>query len=243
MSEETLNTGSDVAAETATVGTTQEGQSNQSAANDPAAFQADYTQKYQALALERKQLEEERAAWNAQRAQQAPQPAYQQSYAQPQVNHSPEQELVDQFGHEAAQALMKLNSQTSTQHNQQLFQLAYSNEEMQGRLKYGDEWDTLYYNDPTTGQRRHKALDDYRLMQNAVTGKSMTLDEAWRLAKVSDLNAYEQQVKEKAYQEMQQKQNATPAAQTSQRPSAPATGHTKGVKGAFAAARAEHGVG
>ncbi len=248
MSDETL-AGSSPQPETLSVGTTPEGQPSQStvsnsAPNDPASFQADYTKKYQALSAERQAFEAERQQFYQQRNAQ-PAGYTQQYYAptQPVGNARPasDQALIDQFGYEGAQAILQREQQLTGQFQQTQFQVLYNLEEQKGRAKFGDEgWSKHNYVDPATGQLKNKIMD-LRLAVNPLTGRSLTLEEAWHAANPTDPKAIEQQIRDQVYAEMNRKTAAMPAAASTSAPSASGTGHATSVSSAFRQALAEVG--
>jgi hypothetical protein len=201
-------------ASTTSDGTSDSGQSNQpedsaNKPNDPAFMQADYTRKTMALAEERRALEADRANFERTKYQT---PAYTQP-AQPHVDTSQQSynSLVEQFGQSGADAILKQQQLTQQQLHQFRFESLYSQEELKGRYKYGEEnWNKHTYMDPRTGQMRNKVMD-YRVMVNPLTGVSMTLDEAWRAANPVDPEKIAKETKEAAYKEMQAKASSTPA--------------------------------
>lgn len=194
--------------DSSSTGTAQDGR-----ANDPELMRADYTRKTMELADMRRALEAEKAEIERMRS------TYQyQARAQPEPQHDYSkdsyQSLVNQFGSEGADAILKSQALTQQQLNQIRFESLYSQEEMKGRLKYGDEsWSKHNYIDPATGVVKNKVMD-YRAMINPLTRKSLTLDEAWALANPVDANKIAMQTKEQTYKEMQKKAQATPAKST-----------------------------
>jgi len=216
----------------ATEGTTEQGQPSQSSgatANDPNAFQADYTQKYQSLAEDRKAFEAEKAAYQ--------QPQYNQGYqqAQPQYTQVPQQQadpLVDQFGYEGAEAIRGQNQQILQQTQQAQYQALYQLEEFKGKQQFGEEgWNNHNYIDPRTGETKNRVMD-VRLSYNPLNGQSLTLEQAWNAVNPVNPQQVAQQATDKAYQEMDRKQDSTPAS-TNVAPSSSGAGHADSVESAF----------
>lgn len=240
MNEETP-AGSTPPAEAGDIGTTP-GQSNQSGTpNDPQAFQADYTKKYQELSENRKALETEKATLAQERAILASQrnQAPRQDPGYTQVN--PQQALVDQFGYEGAKAILQA-SQTSTQQiAQSQFDLLYNMEVQMGKTKYTEaEWDKHNYVDPNTGQQRNKIMD-FRLATNPITGQTLTLDQAWNAANPTDTKSLEQKIRDAVYAEMNGKSNTTPASGPTSVPNSTGKGHANSIEQAFDQAASETG--
>lgn len=242
--------GSEVPAEIPNQGTTEAGQSSQSATaqpNDPQSFQADYTRKYQELSEQRRQFESERQAFESQRAQlQQNQGYYQQNapvnpgYQRVDQGH---QALIDKFGREGAEAILQQVQGTQQIINQTKFEFLYTQEELKGKAKYGEEaWNKFNYVDPTTGQTKNRIMD-YRIAINPMNGKSLTLDEAWRAANPVDAATIEQQVREKVYAEINQKAKTTPASVSQKAPTSSGQGHAMSLEDAVNQAWAEHGLG
>lgn len=255
MTTDETQTGSENLTENQEEGTTSEGQSSQSQeasgnqANDPNAFQADYTRKYQELADQRRAFEQERQVFEAQRSQMYQQPQS-QGYTQrqmqipqgvPNTQSMTDNQLVDLFGQEGAQAIRAREQALVNQFTQSQLDLHIAMEEIQGKNKYGEaEWNKHNYFDPMTGRNRNKIMD-YRLSMNPLTGKALTMDEAFRLANPVDPKALEQQVRDKVYQEVTNKTRATPASASKSAPRASGTGHAKSMAEAFEQAAQEIG--
>lgn len=246
MSDQIQDTGSADVVVDQNQGTTQDGQTVSSegqsyVANDPAAFQADYTRKYQELANERRNFEAEREAFQSQiqgyqgySKNSQPYTGTQYGYAQQPADQY-QQQLVDQFGYEGAQAILQREQALMQQVNNTQFQLLYNQEVMQGKQKFGNDWDKHNYVDPITGQTKNRVMD-FRVMVNPLTGKSMTLDQAWAAANNSDLGKVRQEITDKVYHDIQRKAQATPAASSTSAPQSSSAGHARSVAEAFHAA-------
>lgn len=198
--------------------------------NDPAAFQADYTRKYQELSKERETVQQEKARIETEKAaiaaeRQRIMAAQQQMYT-PQYTAQPDP-LVDQFGTEGAAAIKAQQAQVAQGVYQQLFAAEYARQEELGRSKYGTEaWGKFDYIDPTTGQRGNQIMD--------LRCKGIELDRAWRAVNdPPDLAKLEQEIKDKVYAEIKTKGAATPASGTTPTPSTPGVGHAKTTAEAF----------
>lgn len=213
-------------------GTSPQGQAAQPAAqsgapNDPAAFQADYTKKYQELGEQRKALDTEKARVEADKAAVAAERQRIQSMYQPtfQPQNQPDP-LIEQFGTEGANAIRAQQNQVAQGVYQQLFAAEYTRQEEVGRTKYGtDAWTKFDYTDPTTGQRGNQVMD--------LRCKGLSLEQAWNALNPVDPAAIEQQVKDKVYAEIKEKGAATPAAGTSPTPAGPGVGHAKTTHEAY----------
>jgi len=213
-------------------GTSAQGQAASPAAqsgvpNDPAAFQADFTQKYQKLGEERKAVESEKAAVAAEKAAIAAQRAmmqqqYSPQYAPPQPTSDP---LVDQFGAEGAAAIRAQQSQVAQGVYQQLFATEYARQEEVGRQKHGEAWSKFDYTDPATGQRGNTVMD--------LRCKGLSLDQAWNALNPVDPSAIEQSVKDKVYAEMKEKEGATPAPGGQPAPRGTGVGHAQTTEEAY----------
>lgn len=208
--------------------------------NDPAAFQADYTRKYQALASERQAFQKERESWEMQRRQPVQNPGYQPNYQQPQPQQDYKAQLIEQYGTEGANALIAALGQTQQQNQAAQFQMAYQQEELRGQIKFGKDWEKHTYFDPQTGQQRNRVMD-YRLMVNPITGANMSIDEAWRLANSQDPNVIKQQIRDEVYKELNEKKVAQPAPASPSIPKASGQGHARTVREAALQAMEEHG--
>lgn len=238
-------------AQVADTGTIQEGQpsdsdvASASQPNDPNAFQADYTRKYQELAEQRRQVELEKQALEVQRAQiigqgngytqqqYQPQPFIQQ----PQQPHVSDQQLIDQFGYEGAQLIRQREQAISQQLIQTQIDIRLAQEEMLAKQKFGEvEYLKHNYVDQRTGQVRNRMMD-YRLSINPVTQQHLTWEQAHMLANPVS----EQSVRDKVYGEIQNKSRATPAPAAKSAPRATGTGHAKSISEAFAQAAADVG--
>lgn len=237
-------------------GTSDNGQSSQSTSqpNDANAFQADYTRKYQALAEERKAFEAEKAKYQTapqssyvppinggaqtygyQQQQQVPQQSY--GYTQQPQQDMSHQALVDQFGYEGAQAILAANAQSTQQLNLIRFENQYRLEELEAKRRFGEEgWNKNNYVDPQTGQMRNRIMD-YRLSINPITGKSLTLDDAWRLANPIDPKQIEEEARQRAYAEIGKKDASTPTQPTQTATTSPSVARPKTVAEAFRMAR------
>lgn len=195
--------------------------------NDPAAFQADYTKKYQELGKERETVQQEKARVEAEKAalaaeRQRLQSMYQPTGAQPQPQADP---LVEQFGPEGAAAIKQQQASVAQGVYQQLFAAEYTRQEEVGRQKYGEAWSKHDYTDPTTGQRGNHIMD--------LRCKGLSLDQAWSAMNPVDPAALEQQIRDKVYAEMREKGEATPAAGGSPNPATKGEGHAKTTREAF----------
>jgi hypothetical protein len=238
MPEATPQTTPDVAPDAA-AGTSQAGQAATAPAgaggaaaggtpNDPALMREDYTRKTMELAEQRRALEAERAAWERQRMQyQQPPQVYQQPY-QPQVDP-----LADQFGAEGANAVKQVIGSAAQNVYQQLFQMEYAREEEKGQQKYGEAWKKFDYVDPTTGAKCNQVMD--------LRVKGLSIEQSWNALNPTDPAVIEQQIKDKIYAEMKQKNNATPASGSAPSPQGSGTGHAKTTAEAFNMAVAQLG--
>lgn len=252
MSEET-QVGSE-ASTSEVQGTTQEGQSNQSSEvsnqpNDQTSFQADYTRKYQALADERKALEAEREAFRQQQSQYQQQP--QQNYNQNAYQQVPQntanmtqQQLIDNFGFEGAQAILQMQQGTQQQIQQAQVSLLQMQLDSQGRAKYGAEWDQFSYTDPVTGQVKNKVVD-FQCSINPLTGQKLTLEQAFAAAKFSDpqaLDKIKQEQTDKTYQEMQRKEVSQPVVPSNAQPGSIGSNKPLSLDESLAMARGGKGI-
>ena len=253
MSDETL-VSTEPQTENLEQGTTDAGQSSQSDAgsqpNDPQAFQADYTRKYQELADQRRAFDSEKQAFEAQRSQFVSQGngySVQQRMPQQQMP-SPQQsqqmtdnQLVDLFGTEGANAIRQREQALTNQFQQSQIDLHLSLEEMKAKQKFGEaEWNKHNYVNPMTGKIQNRIMD-YRLSINPITGASLTLDDAYTLVNRVDPKVIEQQTRDKVYLEMKNKTLATPASASKSAPRATGTGHATSIADAFDQAAAEAG--
>lgn len=240
MSEET-QVGSEAASQTSGEGTTP-GQSNQSIPNDPAAFQAGYTRKFQELAQEKQALQAEKAQLEAERAAIAAQRNQSSYNANPgYTRNDPTQALVEQFGQEAAHAIIAANQTQVQQITKSQFDLLYTLEEQKGKSKYGEEeWNKHNYYDPRTGEQRNKIMD-FRLAANPITGQSLTLDQAWAAANPIDPKSMEQSIRDKVYAEINEKAQATPSQASTSNPASTGKGHATSIEQAAAQAASEVG--
>jgi len=127
--------------------------------NDPNAFHANWTKKYQELGDQRRaneaensRLMAEKQAFEAQR-QQYQQQVYQQPQYQPQQQVNP---LMEQLGTEAGSAVLG-------EINNIKLQFALQQEEQMAKQKFGTEYDKYNYQkfNPQTGQieTRNKIMD------------------------------------------------------------------------------------
>lgn len=192
--------------------------------NDPAAFQADYTKKYQELGEQRKAVDADKARVEAEKAAVAAERQRLQSMYQP----APQQQadpLTDQFGPEGAAAIRAQQQTVAQGVYQQLFAAEYTRQEEAGRQKYGEAWSKHDYTDPTTGQRGNAIMD--------LRCKGLSLEQAWNAMNPVDPAALEQQIKDKVYAEMREKGEATPAAGGSPNPATKGEGHAKTTREAF----------
>lgn len=200
--------------------------------NDPSAFQADYTRKYQELGEQRRAIEAENArllaekqAFEAQR-QQYQQQVYQQPQFQPQQQVNP---LLEQLGTEAGSAVLG-------EINNIKLQFALQQEEQLAKQKFGAEYDKYNYQkfNPQTGQIevRNKIMDA-RLSGNVHTGEFFTLDQAYN--SLQDPKTMKEQLRAEIMAELQAKERGTPAIQQASAPSQPAN-NVKNIDDAFALA-------
>ena len=190
----------------ASVGTSLAGQSSDQGnqPNDSEFMRADYTRKTQEVADMRRQVEADRQRLDMERSQYQQQ--YQQQLNQPQVTpQSQYQQLVDQLGTEAANAVWQQNQQIVQQNQSTQLELYKMQEEMKGRQKFGEAWDKHSYVDQMSGQVRNKVMD-IRMSVNPITGQALTLEQAFAAAEITDVNSFktqtEQQIRDKIYQEM-----------------------------------------
>lgn len=246
MSNEGTNTEPITQPETLAQGTTDSGQPGVqqtvgSQAHDPIAMQADYSRKTQALADERRAFESERQQWyTQQRAQTVASTGYSQQYAPAQTNAVPN-DLVQQFGYEGAQAILQREQTLSSQLQRSQIEMYVSLEEMKARSKFGaDNWDKHNYFDPATGQTRNKVMD-LRLSVNPLTGRTLTIDEAWNAVNAVDQKSLEQRIRDQVYAEMNRKAESMPASASTSAPAAPATGHATSIGEALRQAKAALG--
>lgn len=198
--------------------------------NDPVLMREDYTRKTQELARERETIAQEKARLEQERqALLRHQQSYQNPYQQPQQQIDP---LSEQFGTEGANAVKQYIGSASQTLAQQMFQIEYAREEDKGQAKYGDAWKKFDYTDPMTGVKSNQVMD--------LRIKGLSLDQAWNALNPVDTASVEQQVKDKIYREMLEKQNNTPATGNSPKPSNQGTGHAKTTAEAFNMAWAQH---
>lgn len=227
-------------------GTSDQGQSNQSVdvqssnqANDSEMMRADYTRKTMELAEQRRQFEAERQAFEQARYQN--QGYQQQSYptqVQGQSDQAYQQQLVEQFGHEGAQAILADRAYTQQQLNQVRFESLKSQEEFKGRMKYGEAWDKFNYIDPRTGLTSNRVLD-LRCSLNPITGQAITLEQAWNALNPVDPKTIEQEALKKAYAEIEAKSKARPNSQPGSAPKGGSNAKALTVAEAFRMAQNE----
>lgn len=247
MSEETQEAPVD-SHSSANLGTSEVGQSNQSeeqgtGANNPAAFQADYTRKYQELAEQRRQFEAERQSF-MQQIQGYQQPTQSQGYGayqppyQPQ-NQDPTQVLMDQLGLDSVQALnAKLDSLIAPlkqQLAQNSFRSEYNSQYAQAAKKYGQAFSKYDYVD-NTGMLRNKVIDKMCLV-DPVTRLSPSLDDAWGLVNYGNedgVKSLREQIRQDLLEEMKQKKEGTiPSAGVSQPNKNPQPAKARSIRDAY----------
>lgn len=204
-------------------GTSEEGQSQQpvNQPNDPEFMRADYTKKTMELAEARKAFEIERADFERQRGYNVNQNQQNQFQSQQQQHRQQvdptHSQLVEQFGHDGANAILAERKYNQQQIEQTRLQTLLFQEEVKGRMKYGEkEWDKHNYTD-NYGQTRNKVMD-YRTMINPLTGVTMTLQDAWRLANPVDPDRIADKTKQEVYQTIDKKTAATPTRPTNTSP-------------------------
>lgn len=217
-------------------GTSQQGQAQSGASvtsgtpNDPAAFQADYTKKYQELSAEKQRIEAEKATIEAEKIRLA------QMYRPVQHNQQQQQHvdpLVEQFGVEGAQAIRQGVAQPLYQ---QLFLSEYQREETLGKAKYGEEaWNKLNYVDPMTGEQKNKIMD--------LRIKGIPLQEAWNATNPVSREAIEEEVRKKIYAEIEAKAAGKPASAPSSGAPSQGTGAPSSTEEAFQLAKKSLGMG
>lgn len=155
----------------------------------------------------------------------------QQSVPAPLQTAEPGQMLVEQFGHEGAQAIQKLIEQERLQSTRSQFELLYGIEEEKGKAKYGDGWSKHDYFDPMSGERKNRIMD--------LRIKGVPLDQAWHAVNPIDGEALRQQIRDEVYAEMSRKERGTPVSSSSMAPSASGEGHAGTVAEAYQQALAE----
>ena len=219
------------------VGTSDNGQSSDSqqskgTPNDPNAFQADYTRKYEELAEERRKLEAERHQMYSlmqSRQQQHEAPAQNQSV-----------DLSSTFGQEAASALHQFVAPLTQQLQQQQLQTLYMQELLLAKDKFGSEEIKKYdYTDPQTGLLRNKILDA-RMRYNPLTNQATSLEEAYAAVKYSDPKSRDQmkaELRAESMKELEGKSQATPktAGASPSTQQAQSSGRFRSIKEAFKA--------
>ena len=220
----------------AEVGTTQVEQSTDTQTETAAQssgemMQADYTRGMQQLADDKRSFQEEQQNYYQTQAGYSQVPAQPAQQAQPQQN-----QLVDQFGVEGANAILAQNQATEAKFNNMQFQMLYGQEESNGKQKYGAEWDKHNYVDKTTGQMKN-AVMDLRLATNPLTGQSLTMDQAWSAANPGNAQQIQQKATDAAYAEITQKQANTPTAGSAAQPQSTGQGHAQTIDEAFEQAK------
>lgn len=243
MTEQTQN-GSDAQVNSTEQGTTENGQSG-GQSNDPNAFQADYTKKYQALSDDRKAFEAEKQAFEQQKSQyQTPnqgytthqQPAQNAGYTQQPANN--DQMLVDQYGYEGAQVLKQREDALINQFRNTQFQTLYSLEDQKGMTKYGEDWSKHNYTDQY-GQQRNRVVD-FRCCVNPMTGQTPTMEQAWHALNPVDPEKVKQQAVDDAHAQINKKDQSTPAQASTSNPQGSSQGHATTVAQAYEQAVAEN---
>ncbi len=160
----------------------------------------------------------------------------------PQTSHAPQpmtqQEhdaMVEQFGYEGAQAIRSdIEKKVLQPLVQQQFAAAYKQQYEVGKAKFGDDWSKYDYKDPITGQvQGNKVLD---LMAQS---PALDLESAWNATNPVDRAKIEQEMKDKIYAEIGNKDKNTPASAPNSAPSTSGNGHAMSVAEAFAQAEAE----
>ncbi len=138
----------------------------------------------------------------------------QQFYSQGQSQQNQVQKQPDQLeqylGSEVAGAVRGELQKLEVNQQRAQFEMLYKTELDRGSEKFGEDFSKQTYKDPQ-GVVRNKVVDALAAV-NPVTGKPFftTLDQAYRAVVPLD----EQTLKDKFYQEMQQKEKATPDTQT-----------------------------
>lgn len=164
---------------------------------------------YRSAQGELETLKQQNAQYQAALQRQSrPQQGY-QPITQNQGNQT-QQQLVDQFGHEGAQAIQGLLQNTQQQLSQQQFISEYNREYAAGEQKHGTDWRKFDYIDPNTGVNRNQVMD--------LMVQGLSAQDAWNAKNPVDAKTLEQKVRDQVYAEINGKKEATPQTATSTSP-------------------------